>query len=669
MPLNETSGNLTTDAFGGGVAAVPTYIEDVFSTYLYTDSGATQTITNGINLAGKGGLLWVKSRSAVINNLLWDSARGTANYLISNGTNVPESGASVTFNSNGFSVPYILTSVTFVSWTFRKQPKFFDVVTWTGDGTSGRTITSSLFSDVTNACVMVKRIDSMGSWQVFHPGDNTGSQNFLMRLDSTAARETSTAGINANGYVLYNGSGNVKLYSGSTDISNVNASGGTYVAYLFASNAGGFGLTGTDNVISCGSFTSAGASTDVAVNLGYEVQYVLIKPNNVSNWQVYDTMRGLSVTGTRVLYPNTSDAEVDGGSTYALEPSATGFTAKKGLGYASGTQFIYIAIRRGPMKVPTDATKVLQIDVGTNNSVNGIVPTNFAVDASIFSYRTTGGLNGLFNDRLRGYGQTNSAGVTPAMQTSGGDATQGESNYAGSNPFFFKATNSSITRGSNGFNTGGVVSYFFQRAPSFFDEVCYTGTGSYPFTINHNLGVVPELIIFKTRNSVDNWYVYAKPVTSPNANWYQNWASLNSVVQFLSDTSSLTSSPTSTSIPVASYYAASGTTYVAYLFATCAGISKVGSYTGTGATQTIACGFTGGARFVLVKRTDSTGDWYVWDTARGMVSGTDPSLLLNSTAAEVNANSIYTTTGGFQIVSTAAGINASGGTYIFLAIA
>jgi hypothetical protein len=113
----------------------------------------------------------------------------------------------------------------------------------------------------------------------------------------------------------------------------------------------------------------------------------------------------------------------------------------------------------------------------------------------------------------------------------------------------------------------------------------------------------------------------------------------------------------------------SGRTYVTYLFATCPGVSKVGSYSGTGATQTIDCGFTGGARFVLIKRTDSTGDWYVWDTARGMVSGNDQSLLLNDTAAEVNANSVYTTGVGFQIVSTAADINASGGTYIFLAVA
>jgi hypothetical protein len=113
----------------------------------------------------------------------------------------------------------------------------------------------------------------------------------------------------------------------------------------------------------------------------------------------------------------------------------------------------------------------------------------------------------------------------------------------------------------------------------------------------------------------------------------------------------------------------SGGTYVAYLFATCPGVSRVGSYIGTGAAQGINCGFPGGARFVLIKRTDSTGDWYVWDTARGMVSGNDPSVLLNSTAAEVNANSVYTTGVGFQIVSTAAGINASGGSYIYLAIA
>jgi hypothetical protein len=115
---------------------------------------------------------------------------------------------------------------------------------------------------------------------------------------------------------------------------------------------------------------------------------------------------------------------------------------------------------------------------------------------------------------------------------------------------------------------------------------------------------------------------------------------------------------------------ANGRTYVAYLFATLAGVSKVGSYTGTAATQTINCGFTAGARFVMIKSTNNASDWWVWDTARGMVAGTDPSLAFNTTNPEYNFNSVYTATTGFQLLaSPAQSVNNSGETYIFLAIA
>jgi hypothetical protein len=214
-------------------------------------------------------------------------------------------------------------------------------------------------------------------------------------------------------------------------------------------------------------------------------------------------------------------------------------------------------------------------------------------------------------------------------------------------------------------NNGNAVDWFMLRAPSFFDEVCYTGTGS-ATTQTHNLGVVPELIIIKRRSAVSDWAVYSSALGN------NKYLSLNDTIAS-STTATYWNNTTPTSsvftVGVGNQTNGSGSTYVAYLFATCAGVSKVGSYSGTGATQTIDCGFTGGARFVLIKRTDSTGDWYVWDTARGMVSGTDPSLLMNSAAVQVNANSVYTATTGFQIVSTAAGINASGGSYIFLAIA
>jgi len=99
-------------------------------------------------------------------------------------------------------------------------------------------------------------------------------------------------------------------------------------------------------------------------------------------------------------------------------------------------------------------------------------------------------------------------------------------------------------------------------------------------------------------------------------------------------------------------------------------VSKVGSYTGTGSTINVDCGFTGGARFVMIKRKDSTGDWWVWNTATGMISGTDPRLNINyAPLAATNNDWVYTNTGGFQVVGTDASINANGGSYLYLAIA
>ncbi|MEK7118517.1 MAG: hypothetical protein AAB869_02795, partial [Patescibacteria group bacterium] len=111
-------------------------------------------------------------------------------------------------------------------------------------------------------------------------------------------------------------------------------------------------------------------------------------------------------------------------------------------------------------------------------------------------------------------------------------------------------------------------------------------------------------------------------------------------------------------------------TYVAYLFATKAGVSKVGSYTGNGSTQTINAAFTSSARYVLIKRTDVAGDWFVWDSVRGIVAANDPHLSLNTTVAEVTTDdSIDPDNSGFIVNQLAAtDINVSAATYIFLAL-
>jgi hypothetical protein len=210
------------------------------------------------------------------------------------------------------------------------------------------------------------------------------------------------------------------------------------------------------------------------------------------------------------------------------------------------------------------------------------------------------------------------------------------------------------------------IGEFFRRAPSVFDVVCYTGTGS-ATTFSHNLTVVPEMMIVKNRSSTANWMVYVQAVGNQDA-LYLNGNFTPGTNTWWNNTT-----PTASVFTVGTTAAtnASGSTFVAYLFATCAGVSKVGSYTGTGAAQTINCGFTGGSRFVLIKRTDSTGAWYVWDSARGIIPANDPYLLINSVAAEVTGTDyVDTTSVGFDITSTApAAINANGGTFIFLAIA
>lgn len=196
--------------------------------------------------------------------------------------------------------------------------------------------------------------------------------------------------------------------------------------------------------------------------------------------------------------------------------------------------------------------------------------------------------------------------------------------------------------------------------------VCYTGTGI-ARTVQHGLGVVPELMIFKSRSAAESWKVYVAALGSAKNLELQNANGAGTNTATWNDTY-LTASVLSlgTAIPNSS-----SSNYVAYLFATLPGISKVGSYTGNGASQTINCGFATGARFVFIKRTDAAGDWYVWDSVRGIVAANDPHLSLNTTAAEVATDdSVDPDASGFIVNQVAAtNINVSGASYIFLAIA
>jgi hypothetical protein len=651
MPLQATSGAASYDAFGGGVPAVPQYIEDVFSTYLYTGNGpSSQTITNGIDLAGKGGLVWTKARTQpfALNNSLIDTVRGNRFQLYSDLTNAQaDLGATVTnqaissFNSNGFTLggdqssgcANYSSSATYVSWTFRKQPKFFDVVTYTGTG-SNTTISHSLGS--VPACIMVKRTDTTGAWQVYHR--SLANTQYLV-LNTTAAVATGATRWNST-------TPTSTVFSLGTD-ATVNASGGTYVAYLFAHDAGGFGLTGTDNVISCGTFT-ADDDGNANINLGYEPQWVMMKVTNITgSWFMNDNMRGMPVdTAVARLFANLSQAEntASGGA----RPNSTGFNVTA----LGPNTYIYIAIRRGPMKVPTSGTSVFSPNALNAPTDGTQVTTGFPTDLSMWKARG-GSYSGQFQDRLRGLPSTAGSGTVTLYP----DSTAAES----SNQTGYEYWNTGFKTYSGENN----IWWSFRRAPSFFDMVCWTATGS-PQTISHNLGAIPEMMIRKRRDSSTGgqWDVYVAPLGASKKLQLESTSAEDTNLNTWTNTT-----PTSSVMYMGN--TGSGWTFVTYLFATCAGVSKVGSYTGNGSSQTINCGFTGGARFVLVKATSTTGNWIVADSARGIVAGNDPALYLNSTAAEVTGlDWIDADNSGFVVNETATiAANTNGVSYIFLAIA
>jgi hypothetical protein len=381
-------------------------------------------------------------------------------------------------------------------------------------------------------------------------------------------------------------------------------------------------------------------------------------------WIILDTMRGMSLTSAEQLYANSSVAAYNAGTPF-VNPTATGFNIESAGSdvNGSGSTYIYIAIRRGPMKVPTVGTSVYYPLARTGTGANATISTvPFAPDVLISSDRNGSSQQTAFYDKLRGIG-TQGGGAALI-----GSSTTTEQNYTDA---VLGYTNTGIKVGAEAssvtinYVNEPFITWYMQRAPSFMDEVCYTGTGANT-TFTHNLGVVPELMIIKSRSDAFAWRVY----TAPTGNTGYMVFNANDAFGTSSATWNNTS-PTSSVFTVGTPAAVnnSGSTFVAYLFASVAGVSKVGSYTGTGSTLTVDCGFPSGVRFVMVKRTNNLGSWWVWDTARGMVSGTDPRLAFNSTSAETNTNWVYSVSTGFQVVSTNSEVNSSGDTYIFLAIA
>ena len=609
---------------------------------------------------GQGGMVWIKNRTNTNGHRLVDTARGVLEVLESYDTTAEttEAGSVTAFNTTGFTVGDSVhtneVDDATASWAFRKAPGFFDIVEYTGNG-SAQTIAHSLGS--TPGMIIVKNLDSSTNWETYHRKLNGGTtpEEYKLEFNETAAESA-----NSN---VWNDTAPTSTHF--TVGTNNSANLAKYVAYLFAHDDQIFGADEDESIIKCGSFTTTASWGNYKEDIGWEPQYVLMKDaGDTGDWFILDSIRGIVGPGDGTLadtsafynlYQTSDDAELKANSSGAESDQGRASLYSQGIIGALGfgnRDFIYMAIRR-PMKVPTAATDVFA--VATRVSANPNWVSNFVVDAA-WQNPNTG---------LARYEDVFSR-LTGLNYIQAGDSA-GES--AGGTDFAFDFMTGWRQDGST---ISTAISWMWQRAPEFMDVICYTGNSTADTAHTHNLTVAPEMMIFVCRNQTENRLVYHKDSIKPSYTALTTFLKLNEAHAY--DNANYWSGVSATTVTTGSSWAAinkTGDQYIAYLFVTIDGISMVGSYTADGTLTTIDCGFSAGARFVLIKRTDVNGDWYLYDSLRGIVAGNDPYLIVNTETAETTGTDyIDPDNSGFQI--TAAGsstINVDTGTYIFLAMA
>ena len=652
----------------GGAGADPVYIDNVFSTHLYTGTGSSRSVTNAIDLSGEGGMVWIKNRTtASSQHTIMDTERGAGKQIHTDDTMAQGSGRTdllSSFNSNGFSIGggdrYTnQTNDKYVSYSFRKTEKFFDVVTYTGTG-SARTIAHSLGS--VPGCIMVKCTSDAEPWEVYHRGtDSSSPEDYALILNNTDQRE------DYNEYWNDTAPTSTVFSLGTDD--HVNGTSRTYVAYLFAHHDGDgmFGEDGDKDGIVCGKYTGNNNVNGTIVNLGWEPQYVLIKRTvtDGGQWVMLDSMRGTPTGNDVTNSPNdqyiySQSTGIENDYEY-LSFTSTGFQIKSTSGdvNSASTDYIFIAIRRsdGTVGKPAEAgTDVFHTVVGNSSATVPTFVTGFPVD---FGMWREPGANSSWTAQSRHMGTT-------AFMLEASDAAYAQMNTAwDSNTGFHYSWNNSNQ------------AWAWKRHKGF-DCLIYKGTGANQ-TVSHSLGQTPEFITIKNLDSNVESGAYAESIAWHKdlvSGGYSNIPSTNVFMELSTSEGVGTGAWFNSTAPTSSVvtlgvngnkydvrHNKSGEHYQMLLFSSVEGICKVGSYTGNATADTaISCGFQ--PRFVIIKT--MAGDGSSWLTFDSLRSGYALYLDTNQ-GQDTNTTWIELTSTGFEIKLTWGAINASGTKYIYYA--
>ena len=227
---------------GLGAVAKKTYVDDVFSTFLYKGQSTPSTVTTGIDMT-EGGMVWVKNRSSG-NHAIGTKELG-AGYLVPNGQSALDAFGNGfnTFTSTGFTTtqgnvqPTNENGNNYASWNWKKTPGFFDVVTYTGNGTAGRTVSHQLGS--VPGFIIVKQTNGVSNWSCYHK--QFGAGGGYIELNGTDAKNSDSNAFSTTAPT----STLVTLGSDAATNGNTNE----YVMYLFA---GGVSTAATSRSVDFG---------------------------------------------------------------------------------------------------------------------------------------------------------------------------------------------------------------------------------------------------------------------------------------------------------------------------------------------------------------------------------------------------------------------------------
>jgi hypothetical protein len=307
-------------------------------TLLWTGNGSERTITG---LGFSPDLVWIKTRNASDNHVLNDAVRGANKQLFSNLTESEFSGTTLltSFNSDGFTLgtdSAVNSSVrTYVAWCWDESATpGFDIVTYTGDGVDGRTVSHNL--GVVPSFVIVKSRNFAENWNVKH---KSLSANNVVFLNLTSAQETPGSGYIGD----LTSSTVITLKNGGSAIRNVNGNGDTYVAYLWSEVAG---------FSRFGSYTGNGSADGPFVFCGFRPRWVMVKRSNASeNWAITDSSRTSTNVADGFLRADESAAETSGGAS-SMDILSNGFKLRgtDTKSNASGSTYIFAAFAEAPFK-------------------------------------------------------------------------------------------------------------------------------------------------------------------------------------------------------------------------------------------------------------------------------------------------------------------------------